>query len=116
MTIEEAIKYCEQKMEDEMIYAESARHLDEKYGNKTDLYSINCYHHKKSAEIHRQLSEWLRELKQLREQLREQPEIIRCGECKNMEVDPIFHDCWCNGKKVWITHFCGYAKRRTDED
>ena len=43
-----------------------------------------------------------------------QPEIIHCGECTKMEVDSVFHDCWCGetGKKVWINHYCGYAERR----
>jgi len=43
-----------------------------------------------------------------------QPEIIHCGECTKMEVDSVFHDCWCGEtrKKVWINHYCGYAERR----
>ena len=82
MTLDEAIQHCELTMEDEMIYAEFARHIGEKYGNKTDLYNINYYYHNKNAELNRQLSEWLRELKQLREQLRKQPEIVRCKDCK----------------------------------
>ncbi len=46
-----------------------------------------------------------------------QPEIVRCGECSKMQVDNVFHDCWCSEtkKKVWIDHYCGYAERRTDE-
>ena len=45
-----------------------------------------------------------------------QPEIIHCGECTKMEVDSVFHDCWCGetGKKVWINHYCGYADRREE--
>ena len=44
----------------------------------------------------------------------EAPEVIRCGECAKMQLDTIFHDCWCSetNKKVWIDHFCGYAERR----
>ena len=43
-----------------------------------------------------------------------QPEIIHCGECTKMEVDSVFHDCWCGetGKKVWVNHYCGYAERK----
>ena len=46
-----------------------------------------------------------------------QPEIIHCGECTKMEVDSVFHDCWCGetGKKVWINHYCGYADRREEK-
>ena len=45
-----------------------------------------------------------------------QPEIIHCGECTKMEVDSVFHDCWCGetGKKVWVNHYCGYADRREE--
>ena len=46
-----------------------------------------------------------------------QPEIIHCGECTKMEVDSVFHDCWCSetGKKVWVSHYCGYADRREEK-
>lgn len=40
-----------------------------------------------------------------------QPEIITCGECAKCQIDDIFHDYWCDGKKVWKDHFCGYAER-----
>lgn len=43
-----------------------------------------------------------------------QPEIIRCRECKHMQRDEIFHQCWCNGNEVKEDHFCGYAERRED--
>ena len=43
-----------------------------------------------------------------------QTEIIRCRECKHMQEDKIFHQCWCNGREVKPDHFCGYAERRTD--
>lgn len=44
-----------------------------------------------------------------------QPEIIRCEDCANCQIDDVYHDYWCDGKKVWKDHFCGYAERRTDE-
>ena len=44
-----------------------------------------------------------------------QPEIIRCRECKHMQKDEIFHQCWCNGNEVKEDHFCGYAERKEDE-
>ena len=43
-----------------------------------------------------------------------QPEIIRCRDCKHMQKDEIFHQCWCNGHEVKEDHFCGYAERRQD--
>lgn len=43
-----------------------------------------------------------------------QPEIITCGECARCQLDAVFHDYWCDGKKVWKNHFCGYAERRED--
>lgn len=44
-----------------------------------------------------------------------QPEIIHCGDCKKCQIDSVFHDYWCDGRKVWKDHYCGYAERRTDE-
>ena len=43
-----------------------------------------------------------------------QPEIIRCRECKHMQEDKIFHQCWCNGNEVKFDDYCSYAERRTD--
>ena len=43
-----------------------------------------------------------------------QPDIIHCRECKNCQIDSVFHDYWCDGRKVWKDHYCGYAERRTD--
>ena len=43
------------------------------------------------------------------------PEIIHCGECARCQIDEVFHDYWCDGRKVWKDHYCGYAERRTDE-
>lgn len=42
-------------------------------------------------------------------------EVVRCKDCKECEIDEIFHDYWCNGRKVWGDHYCGYGERRTDE-
>lgn len=44
-----------------------------------------------------------------------QPEIIRCEDCAKCQTDDVYHDYWCDGRKVWRDHFCGYAERRTDE-
>lgn len=46
-----------------------------------------------------------------------QSEIICCGECAKMQVDSIYHDCWCKetGKKVFVDHYCGYAERKENE-
>lgn len=43
-----------------------------------------------------------------------QPEIIRCRDCKHMQEDKLFGQCWCNGREVKYNHFCGYAERRQD--
>lgn len=44
-----------------------------------------------------------------------QPEIIRCENCTKCQIDTVFHDYWCDGRKVWKNHYCGYAERRTNE-
>lgn len=38
-------------------------------------------------------------------------EIIHCRECAKLQTDNIFHDHWCDGKRVRLDHYCGYAKR-----
>ena len=43
-----------------------------------------------------------------------QPEIIRCRDCKHMQEDKIFHQCWCNGNMVKLDDYCSYAERRQD--
>ena len=41
--------------------------------------------------------------------------VVRCKDCTKCEIDVIFHDYWCNGRKVWRDHYCAYGERRTDE-
>lgn len=40
-----------------------------------------------------------------------QPEITHCRDCVKLQTDNIFHDYWCDGKRVRPDHYCGYAKR-----
>ena len=47
--------------------------------------------------------------------LKEQAEIIHCKDCANCNIDVIFGDCWCDGRKVSASHYCGYAERKDDE-
>ena len=42
--------------------------------------------------------------------------VVRCKDCKNCQLDDVFHDYWCNGKKVWAEHFCSYGERRDDAE
>lgn len=41
-----------------------------------------------------------------------QPEIIRCEDCNKCQIDIVYHEYWCDGKKVSADHFCGYAERK----
>ena len=41
----------------------------------------------------------------------QQPEIIRCKDCKRCQIEILCNDYWCDGKKVWEDHYCGYAER-----
>lgn len=61
MTLDEAIKYAEEVAEDE------ERKAGYFYDKESASYKKKCC---KYAEEHRQLAEWLKELKQLREQTR----------------------------------------------
>lgn len=42
----------------------------------------------------------------------QQPEIVRCEDCKKCQIEILCNDYWCDGKKVWKDHYCGYAERR----
>jgi hypothetical protein len=72
------------------------------------ISAIGC----ECREEHRQLAEWLREL----QERREQPEIVRCGECEHKGT----HNCIANilatiyGYEVKDDFYCGLAERRTD--
>ena len=45
-----------------------------------------------------------------------QPEIIRCKDCKYAKWDDERRDYICNGRAVWENHYCGYAKRKGEDD
>lgn len=61
MTLDEAIKHCEEVASD----AEKGHRYHAERGCHKDLWWINLY--KNRAEEHRQLAEWLKELKRYRE-------------------------------------------------
>ena len=45
--------------------------------------------------------------------IEEMPEaVVRCGECAKCQNDQWFHDYWCDGRKVWKDHYCGYGVRK----
>ena len=62
-----------------------------------------------------QLNQWKEDRKAIIDMPSAQPEIIRCRDCKHMQEDKIFHQCWCNGNEVKPDHFCGYAERKEKE-
>ena len=116
MTLEEAILYCEEVAEINQSIADNTDH-----NNWMDIAKCEKY-----ADEHRQVAEWLRELKQYREQ----PEIIYCKDCrkhnKKVGFDENFHIVWkedaCplaswRGKAQgheFDYQFCAFAKRRED--
>lgn len=65
MTLDEAIKHCERVAEEKF---NNAVYILDKM--KSDIAISNAEECKRCAEEHRQLAEWLKELKQLREQTR----------------------------------------------
>lgn len=68
MTLDEAI-----------IHAEEVAEINKTIADNTETDNwMDIAQCEKCAEEHRQLAEWLKELKERREQ----PEIIRCEECK----------------------------------
>ena len=73
MTIDEAIKHCEEKAEQLEGYAEPYRSMG------------NC---EKCAEEHRQLAEWLKELKAYREQSKD---AVRRSDVFDMIINVVPH-------------------------
>ena len=61
------------------------------------------------------IDDFCRDIRVLKKLPSAQPEIVRCKDCTKCQIDSIFHDYWCEGKKVWKDHYCGYAERRTNE-
>ena len=62
MTLEEAIKHAEEVAEKN---EKSAEYMKNKYGEHVAGYGIHC----KCAEEHRQLAEWLKELKAVHDEI-----------------------------------------------
>ena len=107
MTLEEAILYCEEVAEINQSIADNTDH-----NNWMDI--AKC---EKCAYEHRQVAEWLRELKQHREQ----PEIVRCKDCKYWHREiyngiEYFNFSSCNLNHCGDGHnfYCADAERRTD--
>ena len=73
MTLEEAIKYCEE--------------VAENYKNQTEPECQEC------ASEHRQLAEWLRELKGLRESRSLQWWLKQCDTCRYRSCQPEQRPC-----------------------
>ena len=104
MTLEEAIKHAEE------VAQEKGYEYQECLAVHDMEEAMNCG---KCGEEHRQLAEWLRELKERRKE----PEIVRCGECKHR--DPEDKKCDCGHDIIWQLPrgddwYCGDAERRTE--
>ena len=92
MTIEEAVKHCEDVVENKEIDAE----------NQNPLFPNDIEECKKCAEEHRQLAEWLNELKRARVLLRATYELLMkqndSGYVLNLLSETIFYDeAECDG-------------------
>ena len=92
MTIEEAVKHCEDVVENKEIDAE----------NQNPLFPNDIEECKKCAEEHRQLAEWLNELKRARVLLRATYELLMkqndSGYVLNLLSEIIFYDeAECDG-------------------
>lgn len=84
MSLEEAIKHCEEVIE---LNENQARIYNEQ-GDA--IASFSCY---ECAREHRQLAEWLRELKALRENEHVKDFINDCGTCKYLKLEPNDYPC-----------------------
>lgn len=101
MSLGEAIQHCLEVAEMNQSIADNTEH-----DNWMDI--AQC---EKCAEDHQQLAKWLRELKERREQ----PEIIRCKDCKHWINDHLCESLSKFGSfETKADFYCGYAERRTD--
>ncbi len=107
MTLEEAIKHAEEvsnKCQNFVTAHKEDRELE--FIQRTG----------KCAEEHRQLAEWLKELKERRKL----PEIIRCKECENWDTTwqndsaPNYHYCPLIDGTYSGDFYCAKAERRTE--
>ena len=108
MTIEEAIYHCKQQAElkeEEAQRIQERKQLARKLNKKTggndsdvdgfyDGLAENC---SACAAEHRQLAEWLKELKERRKL----PEVILCKDCDNLKSDEYHH--WCKSHGGFLT-------------
>ena len=90
MTLTEAIKHCE------------------------DVADYDCFtdEQRKCSDEHRQLADWLRDYKRLLDE----PEIIRCKDCKYTDgCEPIEDGrYWCCLHESFM-YYCSDAERKEDE-
>ena len=97
-------------MSDEIMLVFGEDGVAREYDNTWDIV-IHCESEEEQKAVLDKLNNSNREVNNLSD---EEPEIIHCGDCKKCQVDSIYHDYWCDGRKVWRDHYCGYAERRTD--
>ena len=38
--------------------------------------------------------------------------IVRCKDCKHLNVDTMFNQYWCNGREVDLLDYCSRGERR----
>lgn len=67
MTLDEAIKHCEEKAKELRVEAEEARDIGEYTSSPKHPYNVPVKNCLECAEEHEQLAEWLKELKARRE-------------------------------------------------
>lgn len=84
MTIDEAIKKCNEEATRQESIANSAKHLD--------VSHESIVHCKRCATEHRQLAEWLTELKNRREVSEiEKRSIEKCDKCSDILDCPLYY-------------------------
>ena len=117
MTIEQAIEHAEEVALEQirLMSRYDAASGYNRSGNES-IRTESAKECEKCAEEHRQLAAWLREL----QERREQPEIIRCKDCRHYEwmsnripEEQTWH-CHCWDADTGKDDFCSYAERRTE--
>lgn len=129
MTLDEAIKHAEEVAEEQ---DKLCKRYDDASGytrsHNEDIRTTNAKECVKCAEEHRQLAEWLRDYKRLKEQetcedaINRQPEIIRCGQCKYAEVadsedSQDGYTCQFHRGSIWFSgSYCSWAEPHKESE
>lgn len=111
MTLEEAIIHAEEVADEKMHEAESWEMSSKHWGDDKNSALDNADQCRECAEEHRQLAEWLKELKELKDKM------IHCRDCAwwVKQIDSLQGRCVLHQTYPTGSYYCGSAERKHDD-